>query len=464
MASIRSEHQPAKIMALEGHYESHPDGAPLNLFGWPNDRKQRLDYAVGHSQAGQPDPGPRSQRAAGRARHHSPDEPPRRGIIFWSFRIMVGIGLLMLALGWSLWARWREALRLAWLHKAALVMGPSGFVAVIAGWSPPRSGGSPSPSTACCAPRTASARWPRRRSRRRCCLRGRLFRGVRHRHLVHPEADGQAAAAGEPSRRPRSERRYPPAGITPGGPAPRRARGTLRMDLTIVWAFVIAFRRVHVCGDGRVRSRHRHPVPSFRPGEERNQAMNAIAPVWDGNETWLVLGGGGLMAAFPLAYAIILPALYPLIIAMLLALVFRGVAFEYRRRDPAHERFWDFAFFAGFAGRRAVAGHDPGRAAAGHSGRRPRLCRRLARLAVALFAADRRGVVVGYALLGSCFLAMKVTGEAEERAYRLALRAGFATLVADGRGQRWRRRSSPANIGTAGSPCPTCCSSARSRC
>src|SRR4029453_12585915 len=75
--------------------------------------------------------------------------------------------------------------------------------------------------------------------------------------------------------------------------------------------------------------------------------MNAIAPVWDGNETWLVLGGGGLLAAFPLAYAVILPATYPLIIAMLLGLIFRGVAFEFRWRNPGHEAFWDFAFFAG---------------------------------------------------------------------------------------------------------------------
>ena len=60
--------------------------------------------------------------------------------------------------------------------------------------------------------------------------------------------------------------------------------------------------------------------------------MNSVAPVWDGNETWLVLGGGGLFAAFPLAYAIIMPAVYPPVIAMLLALIFRGVAFEFRWR------------------------------------------------------------------------------------------------------------------------------------
>ena len=65
--------------------------------------------------------------------------------------------------------------------------------------------------------------------------------------------------------------------------------------------------------------------------------MNTVAPVWDGNETWLVLGGGGLFAAFPLAYAVIMPALYPPIIAMLLGLIFRGVAFEFRWRTRARQ-------------------------------------------------------------------------------------------------------------------------------
>src|SRR3546814_17780094 len=87
--------------------------------------------------------------------------------------------------------------------------------------------------------------------------------------------------------------------------------------------------------------------PGFRVGGERDMAMNSIAPVWDGNETWLVLGGGGLLAAFPLAYAIVLPALYAPLIVMLLGLIFRGVAFEFRWRDPAHRAGWDAAFCAG---------------------------------------------------------------------------------------------------------------------
>ena len=81
----------------------------------------------------------------------------------------------------------------------------------------------------------------------------------------------------------------------------------------------------------------------------RNLLMNSIAPIWDGNETWLVLGGLGLLAAFPLAFAIILPAVYFPILVMLLALVFRGVAFEFRFRDAEHRTFWDHAFGYGSA-------------------------------------------------------------------------------------------------------------------
>jgi cytochrome d ubiquinol oxidase subunit II len=81
----------------------------------------------------------------------------------------------------------------------------------------------------------------------------------------------------------------------------------------------------------------------------RNLLMNSIAPIWDGNETWLVLGGIGLLAAFPLAFAIILPAVYFPILIMLLALVFRGVAFEFRFRDAEHRTFWDHAFSYGSA-------------------------------------------------------------------------------------------------------------------
>jgi len=130
------EHQPVKIMALEGHYESHPDGAPFYIVGWPNDREQRMDYGLSVPKVGslllKHDP---DAAMAGLDTIPDRDQPPA-AIIFWSFRIMVGIGFLMLGLGlWSLLARWRGRLY-EWplLHRAALAMGPSGFVAVIAGW------------------------------------------------------------------------------------------------------------------------------------------------------------------------------------------------------------------------------------------------------------------------------------------------------------------------------------------
>src|SRR5579859_5864145 len=82
---------------------------------------------------------------------------------------------------------------------------------------------------------------------------------------------------------------------------------------------------------------------------DRNLLMNSIAPIWDGNETWLVLGGIGLLAAFPLAFAIIMPAVYFPILLMLLALVFRGVSFEFRFREAERATFWDRGFAYGSA-------------------------------------------------------------------------------------------------------------------
>src|SRR5690606_2115017 len=121
----------------------------------------------------------------------------------------------------------------------------------------------------------------------------------------------------------------------------------VNIDLTTVWAFIIAFAVfAYVVLDGFDLGIG-ILFPALTDGKGRNRAMNSIAPVWDGNETWLVMGGGGLLAAFPLAYAVILPATYPLIIAMLLGLIFRGVAFEFRHRDERHRAFWDFGFFGG---------------------------------------------------------------------------------------------------------------------
>jgi len=203
----------------------------------------------------------------------------------------------------------------------------------------------------------------------------------------------------------------------------------IEFDLTTIWALIIAFAVfMYVVMDGFDLGIG-ILFPTFAKGQERSQAMNAIAPVWDGNETWLVLGGGGLLAAFPLAYAVILPATYPLIIAMLLGLIFRGVAFEFRWRDPRHEAFWDFAFFAGsliaaFSQGMILGAILQGIAVEGRSYAGGWLDW-LSPYTLLTGA----GVTVGYTLLGSTFLAMKLTGDAEAHAYRLAMRAGIATLL-----------------------------------
>lgn len=130
------EHQPVKIMAMEGHYDSHPEGAPLILFGIPNADEKRMDYKIEIPKLGslilKHDP---DAPMDGLDTVPDADEPPV-GLVFWSFRIMVGIGFAMLGIGlWSVFARLRKRLY-DWtlLHRAAILMGPSGFVAVIAGW------------------------------------------------------------------------------------------------------------------------------------------------------------------------------------------------------------------------------------------------------------------------------------------------------------------------------------------
>jgi cytochrome bd ubiquinol oxidase subunit I len=130
------EHQPAKIMAMEGHYDSHPVGAPLVLFGIPNSAEKRIDYAI------------QIPNLSSLILKHDLNAPlagldtipvekqPPVAIVFWSFRIMVGIGFAMLSLGlWSLWLRYRRKLyETPIMHRAAVLLGPAGFIAVLAGW------------------------------------------------------------------------------------------------------------------------------------------------------------------------------------------------------------------------------------------------------------------------------------------------------------------------------------------
>ena len=130
------EHQPAKVMAMEGHFKSHPEGAPLILFGLPNEKEGRVDYALEI---------PKLSSLILKHDLNAPlagldtipeDRRPPVAIVFWSFRIMVGLGLAMLGLGlFSLYCRWRGTFEHNRLFlRAAILMGPAGFIAVLAGW------------------------------------------------------------------------------------------------------------------------------------------------------------------------------------------------------------------------------------------------------------------------------------------------------------------------------------------
>ena len=122
----------------------------------------------------------------------------------------------------------------------------------------------------------------------------------------------------------------------------------MSIDISVIWFVIIVFATLMYIvmdgfdlGIGMLFS-------VVHDGEERDVMVNSVAPVWDGNETWLVLGGAGLFGAFPLAYAVITDALVIPLTAMLIGLIFRGVAFEFRfKAVPSHRIFWDYAFAGG---------------------------------------------------------------------------------------------------------------------
>lgn len=202
----------------------------------------------------------------------------------------------------------------------------------------------------------------------------------------------------------------------------------MEIDLPFIWAGLIAFAVLaYVLLDGFDLGIGLL-FPFLKDRDERHLAMNTIAPVWDGNETWLVLGGGGLFAVFPLAYAIVMPALYPLIIAMLLGLIFRGVAFEFIHRTKRMKSFWEFGFWGGsliatiaqgMALGALVQGIEvDGRAYGG--GNWDWFTPFSVLTALALLA--------GYALLGATWLVLKTEGETAIRARRLAMPLGAAMV------------------------------------
>ncbi len=207
------------------------------------------------------------------------------------------------------------------------------------------------------------------------------------------------------------------------------------LDLPFIWALLIAFAVLaYVVLDGFDLG-----IGMLFPFIEgtRDTAMNSVAPVWDGNETWLVLGGGGLFAVFPLAYAILMPALYVPITAMLLGLVLRGVAFEFRWKTERGKFLWDWAFAGGSLIAAVAQGlmlgtiiqgvRIAGRSYAGGS------FDWLTPFSLLTAAA----VVIGYALLGACWLILKTEGPLQRRARAFAWPLAIAFLAGIGLISLW---------------------------
>jgi cytochrome d ubiquinol oxidase subunit II len=169
--------------------------------------------------------------------------------------------------------------------------------------------------------------------------------------------------------------------------------------------------------------------PFAKEEREKNQMIDTIAPFWDGNETWLVLGGGGLWVAFPRAYAVVMPALYLPVIVMLLALVFRGVAFEFRTVAVTSKKYWNFAFAAGSTLAAFCQGLILGSLIQGIKVENGEFAGGAFDFATPFALLCGLGVIAGYALLGACWLTMKTEGQVAARARAHAKMLLIAVLV-----------------------------------
>ncbi|WP_455374501.1 cytochrome d ubiquinol oxidase subunit II [Limibacillus halophilus] len=220
----------------------------------------------------------------------------------------------------------------------------------------------------------------------------------------------------------------------------------MEFDLPFIWAGLIAFAVIaYVVLDGFDLGVG-ILFPFLKDDKERDLAMNSVAPVWDGNETWLVLGGGGLFAVFPLAYATILPALYAPIIAMLLGLIFRGVSFEFRARADDSQFLWDFGFFGGSLVAALAQGIALGALVQGIAVENRAYAGGWWDWLTPFSLLTGVALAVGYTLLGATWLVMKTEGALAHRARSFSWIAGIATFMLIGAVSLWTPFLNPAYL------------------
>jgi cytochrome d ubiquinol oxidase subunit II len=208
---------------------------------------------------------------------------------------------------------------------------------------------------------------------------------------------------------------------------------TMGIDLPLIWILIIAFGlMMYVVMDGfDLGIGILFPFVPLR--SDRDLMVNTVAPVWDGNETWLVLGGAGLLAAFPLAYSVLLSALYIPVVLMLMGLILRGVAFEFRfKADESHRPFWDVAFAGGSYTAAFFQGAALGAFIDGFAVTGPSYDGGALDWLTPFSVFTGIGVIVAYALLGSTWLTMKTEGLLQGRMIAYARRIVPVLLVGIG--------------------------------
>ena len=392
------EHQPAKIAAMEGVWHTER-GAPLLLFALPDEAQQRNRMEVGIPARRQPDPAPFEPTAKSRVWTSFRTQHPPVRPVFFAFRVMVGMGLLMLVVSW--FGAWRlrggrEPPR--WWLSGMVGMTFAGWLATLAGWYVTEIGRQP---------------W-----------------------LVYGVLRTAAAATAKPiplgislslylmlyvalivayvsvlfylARKAAGEARMAPDLATPAGWLP-----------VVFMALMGVALLLYVVLDG-----YDLGVGILLRGatdEEKDVMVGSIGPFWDANETWLVLGIGILLVAFPLAHGVVLSSLYLPVVLMLIGLMLRGVAFDFRVKVHAsHKPLWNSLFWVGSLadGRCRRAGCS----AATSPASRTRCSARGFALLTALC------VPAAYALLGAGWLLIKTSGALQAKAVHWARRAWWGAL------------------------------------